>query len=76
MTADRKAAEPSSPKAPSQISSSAASARKAWKPKTPVDVVLDQIRKQEKKVAELQEELDHEKGSLTKLLQAKKILES
>jgi hypothetical protein len=68
--------EESGPKAPSQTSSAAAGTRKAWKPKSPVDVVLDQIHKQEKKVAELQQELDHEKVSLNKLLQAKKILES
>ena len=50
--------------------------RKAWVPKTPVEVVLEQIGKQEKKVAELQIELDAEKSMLTKLLQAKKVLES
>lgn len=50
--------------------------RKAWTPRTPVEVVLEQIGKQEKKVADLQIELDTEKSMLTKLLQAKKILES
>jgi hypothetical protein len=50
--------------------------RKPWTPKSPVEVVLDQIRKQEKKVAELQQELDAEKVTLNKLLQAKKVLES
>jgi len=34
------------------------------------------IGKQEKKVAELQRELDTEKTTLTKLLQAKKVLEA
>jgi hypothetical protein len=53
-----------------------AHARKAWTPRSPVQVVLDQIGKQEKKVAELQKDLDTEKTTLTKLLQAKKILES
>jgi hypothetical protein len=38
--------------------------------------VLDQIRKQEKKVAALQQELDTEKAMLGKLLQAKKVLEA
>jgi hypothetical protein len=37
---------------------------------------LDQIRKQEKRVAEMQQVLDLEKTSLNKLLQAKKVLES
>ena len=50
--------------------------RKPWTPRSPVDVVLEQIGKQEKKVAELQIELDAEKSMLTKLLQAKKLLES
>lgn len=50
--------------------------RKPWVPKSPVDVVLDQIGKQEKKVAELQKELETEKTLLNKLLQAKKVLEA
>jgi hypothetical protein len=50
--------------------------RKSWTPKTPVDVVLEQIAKQEKKVVGLQKELEAEKSSLTKLLQAKKVLEA
>ena len=50
--------------------------RKPWTPKTPVEVVLEQIGKQEKKVADLQAELDAEKSMLTKLLQAKKVLEA
>jgi len=52
------------------------SGRKPWTPKTPVEVVLEQIGKQEKKVADLQAELDAEKSMLTKLLQAKKVLEA
>jgi hypothetical protein len=54
----------------------AAPGRKAWTPRSPVEVMLDQIGKQEKRVAELQKELDTEKVTLTKLLQAKKILEA
>ena len=71
MTPEKKADQ-------SQKSSAAAtgSGRKPWTPKSPVDVVLDQIAKQEKKVAELQKELDAEKSMLTKLLQARKVLES
>ena len=53
-----------------------ATTRKAWKPKTPVEVVIEQINKQEKKVADLESELEREKSSLNKLLQAKKVLES
>lgn len=50
--------------------------RRAWTPKSPVEVVLEQISKQERKVAELQAELDTEKSMLNKLLQAKKVLEA
>lgn len=71
MTPEKKTDQ--GPKSPAQAT---ASTRKAWTPRSPVDVVLDQIGKQEKKVAELQKELDAEKTTLTKLLQAKKVLES
>lgn len=64
------------PKSPAQPASPSPSARKAWKPKTPVDVVLDQIRKQEDKVAGIKASLASEEKALTKLLQAKKVLES
>lgn len=50
--------------------------RKAWVPKTPVDVVLEQIGKQEKRVAALQKELDQEKALLGKLAKAKAALEA
>ncbi|MBA3915519.1 MAG: hypothetical protein H0X25_17025 [Acidobacteriales bacterium] len=54
----------------------ARSARKAWTPKSPVEVMLDQIAKQENKVTELQHELETERNTLTKLLKAKAVLES
>lgn len=50
--------------------------RRAWTPKSPVAVVLEQIAKQEKKVAGLQRDLEDEKVILNKLLQAKKVLEA
>ena len=50
--------------------------RKAWKPKTPVEVVLEQIGKQEKRVADMQKELDQEKALLGKLAKAKAALEA
>ena len=53
-----------------------ATARKAWVPRTPVDVVLDQIGKQEKRVAAMQKELDLEKTQLAKLQKAKAVLEA
>ena len=54
----------------------ATSTRRPWIRKTPVEVVLDQIRKQEEKVSELREDLTREERELSKLQQAKKILES
>ena len=51
-------------------------ARKSWVKKTPVEVVLQQIDKQEEKVAGLREDLTHEERELTKLQQARKVLEA
>jgi len=50
--------------------------RKAWVKKTPVEVVLEQIGKQEEKVAEMREELELEERELAKLQQARKVLEA
>ena len=72
MTAEKK----TEPGAKSPVTASGSGTRKAWTPRSPVEVILDQIGKQEKRVAELQHELDTEKSMLTKLLQAKKVLEA
>jgi hypothetical protein len=50
--------------------------RKAWIKKTPVEVVLEQIGKQEEKVADMRTELAREERELSKLQQAKKVLEA
>ncbi len=50
--------------------------RKAWVKKTPVEVVLEQITKQEDKVTDLRDELKKEERELQKLQQAKKVLEA
>jgi hypothetical protein len=52
------------------------SQRKAWIRKTPVEVVLDQIHKQEQRVAELEAQFKHEKRELEKLQKAKEVLEA
>jgi hypothetical protein len=52
------------------------SARKPWVKKTPVEVVLEQIAKQEERVAGMREELKKEERELQKLQQAKKVLEA
>jgi hypothetical protein len=54
----------------------AQSGRKAWVKKTPVEVVLEQIGKQEEKVAGMREELAQEERELAKLQQARKVLEA
>lgn len=50
--------------------------RKPWIKRTPVEVVLEQIGKQEEKVAAMREELAHEERELGKLQQARKVLET
>ena len=75
MSADKKNS-PAQPAATAAPTASAPSARKAWTPKSPVDVVLDQINKQEDRVSRLQAEIDAEKLTLTKLRKAKDILEA
>ena len=54
----------------------ASTGRKPWIKKTPVEVVLEQIGKQEAKVADMRKELGVEERELAKLQQARKILES
>ena len=53
-----------------------ATGRRAWVKKTPVEIVLEQIGKQEEKVAGMREELSHEERGLAKLQQARKVLEA
>lgn len=52
------------------------SGRRPWIKKTPVEVVLEQIGKQEEKVAAMREELAQEERGLAKLQQARKVLEA
>lgn len=52
------------------------SGRKPWIKKTPVEIVLEQIGKQEEKVAGMREELTYEERELAKLQQARKVLEA
>jgi hypothetical protein len=56
--------------------STTSTGRRPWVKKTPVEVVLEQIRKQEEKVTEMREAISHEERELSKLQQAKKVLES
>lgn len=61
---------------PEKPATATTQARKPWVKKTPVDVVLEQIGKQEEKVADLRKELALEERELGKLQQARKVLEA
>ena len=56
--------------------STASGGRKPWVKKTPVEVVLEQINKQEQKVQQMETELTREKRELQKLSKAKEVLEA
>lgn len=61
---------------PSQPAPASSGGRKPWVKKTPVKVVLDQIKRQEEKVNEMRAELQCEEKELSKLQQARKVLEA
>jgi len=52
-----------------------ASGRKPWVKKTPKEVFIEQIEKQEQRVAEMREALAVEEQELQQLQEARKILE-
>jgi len=73
MTADKKQTPPAS--TPSSAKPESAQ-RKAWIKKTPVEVVLEQIKKQEERVNEMRQDLQAEEKELQKLKKAQTVLES
>ena len=62
--------------APEPSAHTPSSGRKPWIKRTPIEVVLEQIGKQEQRVAGMREELAKEERELKKLQQAKNVLES
>jgi hypothetical protein len=50
--------------------------RKPWIKKTPVEIILEQVAKQEEKVAVLRKELAKEEGELKKMQDATKLLQA
>jgi len=44
--------------------------KKSWIKKTPVEIILEQVKKQEDKVAQLRKELAKEEGALQKMQKA------
>lgn len=70
MTAQKKAPDvPATPRA-------ASSGRKPWIRKTPAEIVLEQITKQEEKVNEMRAELAREERLLAKMAKAKTAFEA
>jgi hypothetical protein len=50
--------------------------RKTWIKKTPVEVVIEQLDKQEQRVEAMRKDLAHEEREFAKLSQARKVLEA
>jgi len=55
---------------------STSSGRKAWVKKSPLEVFLDQVKKQADRVAEMRKALQKEEQELQKLEAARKVLEA
>jgi hypothetical protein len=67
---------PLPPPIPAPNAAAGQSARKPWKKKTPVQVMLDQIERLREDVERKEEELNHAKRQMQKLEEARKLLES
>ncbi len=52
------------------------SGRKPWIKKTPIEIFLEQVAKQQQRVDEMREALAHEERELDKLQEARKVLEA
>lgn len=76
MTAAQKPSPAGTPPARPDSTSPGSDAKKRWVRKGPIQVVLNQIPKQEKRVAELKEQLSREQRELEKLLKVKEALEA
>ncbi|HZU31286.1 MAG TPA: hypothetical protein VFB79_09235 [Candidatus Angelobacter sp.] len=73
MTAQKKSDAAGSQGAPAGDSGGK---RKPWIKKTPVEIILEQVAKQEEKVAELRKELTKEEGELKKMQDATRLLQA
>ena len=58
------------------VSQPKASERRAWKKKTPVEVVLEQEQKLRKEIADAEEDIKQKRLQLKKFEEARKIFES
>ena len=69
--------KPNDPKAPPSLPPQAGKPeRKAWKKKTPVEVVLEQAAKLKAEIAEMEEEIKAKRKQLQKFEEARKIFET
>lgn len=57
-------------------SESGGAKRKAWIKKTPTEIILEQVAKQQEKVDGLRKELTREEGELKKMQDATKLLQA
>ena len=57
-------------------SESSGAKRKAWIKKTPTEIILEQVAKQQEKVDDLRKELTREEGELKKMQDATKLLQA
>ena len=67
---------PLPPPIPAPSAAEGQSARKPWKKKSPVEVMLDQIDRLRMNVEKKEQELKHAKRQMQKLEEARKLLES
>ena len=67
--------KPTDPKAARPPVTGAKPERKAWKKKSPVEVVLEQAEKLKAEIAETEEELKAKRKQLQKFEEAKKLFE-
>lgn len=77
MVADKKqtTTQPKAPGSEGQTSAQTdAAKRKPWIKKTPVEIILEQVKKQEEKVGEMKKELAKEEGELQKMRKATELL--
>ena len=76
MTAQKKNQPESGGSQAGATGASGSEKRKPWIKKTPVEIILEQVAKQEEKVAELRKELAKEEGELRKMQDATKLLQA
>ena len=73
MTAQKKGQPEGGPAAGSE---SSGAKRKAWIKKTPTEIILEQVAKQQEKVDDMRKELAKEEGELRKMQDATKLLQA